>query len=109
MRELTAFPCGGDTLIGTLDDAPGTSGLLIVSGGNEIRSGAHRGMPSLNTVRSPDRISAVVPPRIPSSCVTVTCSVSVWLPSLSKLAFSTVIGTISSANAPFCKPSKARC
>lgn len=44
MRELTAFPCDGDTLIGTLDDAPGTTGLLIVSGGNEIRSGAHRGM-----------------------------------------------------------------
>jgi exosortase A-associated hydrolase 1 len=44
MRELTAFPCDGDTLIGTLDDAPGTTGLLIVSGGNEIRCGAHRGM-----------------------------------------------------------------
>lgn len=49
MRELTAFPCEGDTLIGTLDDAPGTSGLLIVSGGNEIRSGAHRGMALLAT------------------------------------------------------------
>lgn len=44
MRELTAFPCDGDTLIGTLDDAPGTTGLLIVSGGNELRCGAHRGM-----------------------------------------------------------------
>lgn len=44
MRELTAFPCNGDTLIGTLDDAPGTTGLLIVSGGNELRCGAHRGM-----------------------------------------------------------------
>jgi exosortase A-associated hydrolase 1 len=44
MRELTSFPCEGDTLIGSLDDAPGTTGLLIVSGGNELRCGAHRGM-----------------------------------------------------------------
>ncbi|WP_296611295.1 hydrolase 1, exosortase A system-associated [Sphingomonas sp.] len=44
MRELTAFPRDGDTLIGTFDDAPGTTGLLIVSGGNELRCGAHRGM-----------------------------------------------------------------
>ena len=44
MRSLIAFPCKGDTLIGTLDDAAGTTALLIVSGGNEIRCGAHRGM-----------------------------------------------------------------
>ncbi|RIA45590.1 exosortase A-associated hydrolase 1 [Hephaestia caeni] len=44
MRTLIAFPCEGETLIGTLDAAPGTTGLLIVSGGNEIRVGAHRGM-----------------------------------------------------------------
>lgn len=44
MRSLIAFPCAGDRLIGTLDAAPGTTGLLIVSGGNEIRCGAHRGM-----------------------------------------------------------------
>ena len=44
MRRLIAFPCAGDTLIGTLDAAPGTTGLLIVSGGNEIRCGSHRGM-----------------------------------------------------------------
>lgn len=44
MRSLIAFSCAGETLIGTLDDASGTTGLLIVSGGNEIRSGAHRGM-----------------------------------------------------------------
>lgn len=31
-------------MMGSLDDAPGTTGLLIVSGGNEIRCGAHRGM-----------------------------------------------------------------
>ncbi|MBN8811582.1 MULTISPECIES: hydrolase 1, exosortase A system-associated [Sphingomonas] len=44
MRKLIAFPCAGETLVGTLDDAAGTTGLLIVSGGNEIRIGAHRGM-----------------------------------------------------------------
>jgi exosortase A-associated hydrolase 1 len=44
MRELIAFPCAGETLLGTLDAAPGTTGLLIVSGGSEIRIGAHRGM-----------------------------------------------------------------
>lgn len=44
MRGLIPFPCAGETLLGTLDDAPGKTGLLIVSGGNEIRIGAHRGM-----------------------------------------------------------------
>ncbi|AQR72532.1 hydrolase 1, exosortase A system-associated [Sphingomonas sp. LM7] len=44
MRRLIEFPCAGETLLGTLDEAPGTTGLLIVSGGNEIRIGAHRGM-----------------------------------------------------------------
>jgi len=44
MRSLIEFACAGETLIGTLDAAPGTTGLLIVSGGNEIRAGAHRGM-----------------------------------------------------------------
>ncbi len=44
MRSLIAFPCAGETLIGTLDAAPGSTGLLIVSGGNEIRCGAHCGM-----------------------------------------------------------------
>lgn len=44
MREVIAFPCDGDALLGTLDDARGTTGLLIVSGGNEIRCGAHRSM-----------------------------------------------------------------
>lgn len=47
MRRLTHFPCAGETLAATLDDAPGTTGLLIVSGGNEIRIGAHRGMAEL--------------------------------------------------------------
>lgn len=41
---MIAFPCEGEILIGTLDEAHGTTGLLIVSGGNEPRFGAHRGM-----------------------------------------------------------------
>lgn len=44
MRRLIRFPCAGARLLGTLDEAPGNTGLLIVSGGNEIRCGAHRGM-----------------------------------------------------------------
>ena len=47
MRRLIEFPCAGETLVGTLDEAPGSTGLLIVSGGNEIRAGAHRGMAML--------------------------------------------------------------
>ena len=47
MRRLTSFSCAGETLAATLDEAPGTTGLLIVSGGNEIRIGAHRGMAEL--------------------------------------------------------------
>ncbi len=41
------FACGSLTLAGTLDTAPGTTGLLIVSGGNEIRSGAFSGQAQL--------------------------------------------------------------
>lgn len=47
MRRLIAFRCNGATLLGTLDEAPGRTGLLIVSGGNELRMGAHRGMARL--------------------------------------------------------------
>lgn len=47
MRHHLSFPCEGAALAATLDGAPGTTGLLIVSGGNEIRSGAHRGMAML--------------------------------------------------------------
>ena len=47
MRELIAFDCTGETLLGALDRAKGATGLLIVSGGNEVRMGAHRGMASL--------------------------------------------------------------
>jgi exosortase A-associated hydrolase 1 len=45
-RHLT-FACESSTLVGTLDDAPGASGLLIVSGGNELRSGAWSGQAKL--------------------------------------------------------------
>lgn len=47
MRTLIIFPCAGETLVGSLDAAPAATGLLIVSGGNEIRCGAHRGMAAL--------------------------------------------------------------
>lgn len=47
MRELIPFECAGETLLGTLDPADGATGVLIVSGGNEIRIGAHRGMAQL--------------------------------------------------------------
>jgi len=45
-RHLT-FSCEGDTLCATLDEAPGDTGLLLVSGGNEIRSGAWSGQAGL--------------------------------------------------------------
>ncbi|WP_338245196.1 hydrolase 1, exosortase A system-associated [Aurantiacibacter hainanensis] len=45
-RHLT-FPCEGASLVGTLDNATGTAGLLIVSGGNEVRSGAFAGQARL--------------------------------------------------------------
>lgn len=41
------FGCGSLKLAGTLDTSPGTTGLLIVSGGNEIRSGAFSGQAAL--------------------------------------------------------------
>lgn len=49
MRRLITFDSKGETLVGTLDlpDVPASAGVLIVSGGNEIRTGAHRGMAML--------------------------------------------------------------
>lgn len=47
MRHQLSFACEGAALAASLDAAGGTTGLLIVSGGNEIRSGAHRGMAML--------------------------------------------------------------
>jgi exosortase A-associated hydrolase 1 len=46
-RRHLEFGCEGETLVGTLDDASGTTGLLIVSGGNEIRAGAFAGQAEL--------------------------------------------------------------
>lgn len=45
MRRHLTFPCGPDTLVGTLDQsaAIGPVGLLLVSGGREIRSGSWGG------------------------------------------------------------------
>ncbi|WP_170005315.1 hydrolase 1, exosortase A system-associated [Pseudopontixanthobacter vadosimaris] len=42
-RLHLTFPCEGSRLAGTIDTAPGQTGLLIVTGGNEIRSGAFSG------------------------------------------------------------------
>ena len=47
MRRPLEFICESDTLFATLDAAPGDTGLLIVSGGNEIRSGAWAGQAQL--------------------------------------------------------------
>lgn len=46
-RVPLSFACNGAMLAGTLDPAPGSTGLLIVSGGNEIRSGAFGGQAAL--------------------------------------------------------------
>lgn len=42
-RLHLTFGCGSARLAASLDTAPGTTGLLIVSGGNEVRSGAFAG------------------------------------------------------------------
>jgi len=47
MRRVIRFGCAGDTLVGTLDEGRSATGLLIVTGGNEVRAGAHRGMAML--------------------------------------------------------------
>ena len=41
------FGCGSLKLAGSLDTAPGNTGLLLVSGGNEVRSGAFSGQARL--------------------------------------------------------------
>ncbi len=46
-RLPLTFACSDKTLSATLDTASGTSGLLIVSGGSEIRSGAFSGQARL--------------------------------------------------------------
>jgi exosortase A-associated hydrolase 1 len=47
MRRNLTFTCEGVELAATLDSGDRNTGLLIVSGGNEIRIGAHRGMAEL--------------------------------------------------------------
>ena len=49
MRRVIAFDRKGETLVGSLDlpEGPARAGVLIVSGGNEVRHGAHRGMAML--------------------------------------------------------------
>ncbi len=42
-REHLSFACEGNQLIGSLDRSQGTVGLLLVSGGNELRCGAWSG------------------------------------------------------------------
>jgi exosortase A-associated hydrolase 1 len=42
MRRLLSFSCEGKTLGATLDEAPGTTGVLIVTGGSQTRIGSHR-------------------------------------------------------------------
>jgi exosortase A-associated hydrolase 1 len=46
-RSFHQIACADDILAATFDSAKGSTALLIVSGGNEIRSGAHGGMAQL--------------------------------------------------------------
>jgi exosortase A-associated hydrolase 1 len=46
-RRHVTFACRQDTLVGTLDEAAGTCGLLLVTGGNEARAGAFSGQAEL--------------------------------------------------------------
>ena len=46
-RLHLTFACGRLALAGTLDTAPGHTGLLMISGGNEVRSGAFSGQAQL--------------------------------------------------------------
>lgn len=49
-RLHLSFACGSLTLAGTLDTAPGKTGLLVVSGGNDPRAGAFSGQARLANV-----------------------------------------------------------
>jgi exosortase A-associated hydrolase 1 len=42
-RRHVTFDCEGSRLVGTIDEGPASAGLLLVTGGNEIRSGAFSG------------------------------------------------------------------
>lgn len=41
MRRHVAFECNSDTLVGTIDPGDAATGLLIVTGGNELRCGPY--------------------------------------------------------------------
>lgn len=47
MRRHLTFDVAGSRCAATMDEAAGGTGLLIVSGGNEIRSGAHGGQAAM--------------------------------------------------------------
>jgi exosortase A-associated hydrolase 1 len=47
MRRMIGFDCKDARITATLDEGANTAGLLIVSGGNEIRSGAHAGQAAM--------------------------------------------------------------
>jgi exosortase A-associated hydrolase 1 len=42
MRRLLSFACAGAELAASVDDAPGQTGLLLVTGGSQSRIGSHR-------------------------------------------------------------------
>ena len=46
-RRHLVFPCEGDSLAATLDEGMNATGLLLVTGGNELRSGAFSGQAAL--------------------------------------------------------------
>lgn len=46
-RRHLSFPCEGSLLAGSLDESEGDTGLLLISGGNELRSGAWAGQARL--------------------------------------------------------------
>lgn len=43
VRRHCTFACEGETCVGTLDEGPAATGLLIMTGGNEVRAGAWNG------------------------------------------------------------------
>lgn len=49
MRRHINFDCAGAICIGSIDEAKDSTGLFIISGGNEIRSGAHGGQAAMAT------------------------------------------------------------
>lgn len=50
MRRLLTFTCGEEMLSGSLDEAEGATGVLMVTGGSQTRIGSHRMYESLAKV-----------------------------------------------------------